>query len=171
MKLILTVLTLSFAPPPRRRRSSTSGLGRNAAGAHLTISRRPFRAGTDTVVNDGCTPVIEGSGIARPSAGSIRPIRSEPGWTAPISSIHWNVNLGQKAKRLTFAVTDAFDQPERPQVGLGVSHFTVSADGGPLWTIAGQSPDHSVRWLSVIFDTPQTGVNIAFDTRHNDGFG
>ena len=175
MKLILTILALSFGTAASAATIlETSGPG---SGTRLALNLSDFSASGPcgdgiSVVNDGCSPVMKGPGIARPS-GRFDPTNPVGTWvdSSDLEHLTWNVNFGQKAKSLTFAVTDAFDQPERPQVGLGVSHFTVSADGGPLWTIAGQSPDHSVRWLSVIFDTPQTGVSIAFDTRHNDGFG
>jgi hypothetical protein len=175
MKLLLTALALTLGTAASAATINT--VDGPVTGKALALNLADFTGSGPcgdgiSVINDGCSPVIKDSTSARPS-GRFNPLDPNGSWvdSSDLEHLEWNVNFGQKAKALIFALTDADDQPARPQVGLGESHFSVSADGGTLWSIAKRAADRNVQWLAVVFDTPQTGVTISFDTRHDDGFG
>lgn len=86
------------------------------------------------------------------------------GWvdSNDLERVLWDVETGRPMRSVTFALTDAHDQPD--------SYFEMQV-GDALWSIPSQEANGTLHLIRVLFDGPTDLQRIAFTTQHNDGFG
>ncbi|WP_139080583.1 hypothetical protein [Rubellimicrobium roseum] len=70
--------------------------------------------------------------------------------------------------RLTFALTDAYDQPFHET--FGESFFRLSIDGAE-WSIDEQQANGNLHWITIWFGEDRSEADIRLSTRLNDGWG
>ena len=137
MKLILTMLALSFGTAASAATIlETSGPG---AGTRLALNLSDFSASGPcgdgiSVVNDGCSSVIKGPGIARPS-GRFDPTNPVGTWvdSSDLEHLTWNV------KR----------RPEGEEAYLR-GHRCVRSAGAAAGRARGQPLHRQRRWRSAL---------------------
>nr|WP_246849233.1 VPLPA-CTERM sorting domain-containing protein [Rubellimicrobium arenae] len=122
----------------------------------------------DSVINDGCSVTMKSNPYSRDAYGRYDPWGGTWIDSQDLSDVIWTVEPGRAFQILTFALTDAFDQPVSEL--LGESFFTLSVDDAE-WTIDAREANGTLHWITVAFDKPTTSANVHFSTRLNDGWG
>lgn len=129
--------------------------------------RGPCGSG-QSVINDGCSVVIKDETSPRPY-GRFDPLGVEWIDSQDRRRIAWTPALPEPITSLTFALTDAFDQPHDARYGGG-SFFRLRVDDA-LWEIPAREANGTLHWLTVAFDRPTIDPSLRFITRLNDGWG
>ena len=81
----------------------------------------------------------------------------------------WTVRHDKAFTRLTFALTDAFDQKRDDRYG-GKSYFRLKA-AGATWSIDKREKNGTLHWITILLDDPVKRLKVRFITRVNDGWG
>jgi opacity protein-like surface antigen len=138
-----------------RRVSTTPGSGSSVCGD----------GGYSVQVKDQSVPNLFGR--HNPPTGIGRWVDSND-----IERVEWEIDtaaLGLKdLTGIEFALIDAFDQRERPD--LGASFFGLSVNGA-TWSIDSRDDNGEVYWITILFGQPVSNALITFNTRLNDGWG
>jgi len=79
-----------------------------------------------------------------------------------VRSMLWSVDVGRAVRSVSFALTDAHDQPR--------SHFRIEAEGA-TWRIEEREANGTLHLVKILFDVPTANPEVRFFTRLNDGYG
>jgi len=79
-----------------------------------------------------------------------------------LERVIWDLDIDGPVKGLSFALTDAHDQPD--------SRFEIRV-GDTSWEIPEREPNGTLHLITVLFDEPTDAGKIRFLTEHNDGWG
>jgi hypothetical protein len=121
-----------------------------------------------SVVEDGCSVVLKNDPAAPDAYGRFDPWGNNWIDSQDLSEVVWTLSPGIAFRSLTFALTDAYDQPFSDEFGAG--YFSLSVDEAE-WAIDEQEANGTLHWLTVSFDEFVTTATVSFFTRQNDGWG
>lgn len=126
--------------------------------------------GGSSVVNDGCSVVVKDDPLAPHAYGRFDPLDNYWIDSQDIDELKWTVTSPAAFNTLTFALTDAHDQPN--------SFFTMSIWDGAgwteIWSIDDRLPNANLFWLMVELNDAVNMVEFLFSTKVGagyDGFG
>lgn len=122
--------------------------------------------GGGSVVGDGCAVVAKSNPKAAHAFGRFGPLGHYWIDSQDINELKWTVRAPQAFTSLSFALTDAHDQPN--------SFFTMSYmdNGGwtPIWDIATRKNNGNLYWLSVDFGKAVNEAVFLFSTKVGAGY-
>lgn len=153
--------------------NSTAGPGTGTAfdldAASFSRFGGPCGSGA-SVINDGCS-VTRKTAASPVPYGRFAPVGT--GWidSQDISRLDWRIERPEAFTSLSFAITDAFDQPVNPVLGASYFQMRVKDDPASAWRIAERQSNRNLHWVEILFDAPTTSADVQFFTRTNDGFG
>ena len=147
-----------------------------AEGTIVALSVNDFQrmghcGGGRSVVHDGCSTVVKDDPLAPHAWGRFDPLGQFWIDSQDIDLLKWTVASPVAFTSMTFAMTDAHDQPR--------SHFAMSYNEAgtwtPLWDIPSQLPNANLFWLRVDFDQQVRLAEFLFSTKEGpdgyDGYG
>jgi hypothetical protein len=167
MKRIVFCALLAGASPAMAATIVESGPG---TGTELELKLDEFTrtgaCGTGlSLIGDGCTGPVFGPAGEKPF-GRFSPSGGKFVTSRDTDRMRWNVTFG-RANEITFAITDANDQPDVRREGPSFFNFRV---GTAEQSIA-KGPNANLHWFTVIFDKVRTSATFYFRSGLNDGFG
>jgi hypothetical protein len=117
-----------------------------------------------SVIGDGCTGPVFGPEGEKPF-GRWSPSGGKFVTSRDTDRMRWNVTFGP-ANQITFAITDAFDQPDERHEGPSSFRLRVSNAEHTI----GKGANANLHWFTVMFDKVRTNATFYFRTGLNDGF-
>lgn len=167
MKRVMLCALLASAAPAWAATIVESGPG---TGTPLALDLAEFtRTGACgrglSVIGDGCTGPAFGPEGEKPY-GRFSPSGGRFVTSRDTDRMRWNVTFGP-ANEITFAITDANDQPDTRRDGPSFFNFRV---GNAVQAID-KGPNANLHWFTVIFDKVRTSATVYFRSGLNDGFG
>lgn len=167
MKSLVVCLALSVAAAPALAATiSENGPG---TGTPLELKLEEFtRLGACgsglSIIGDSCTGPVFGPDGEKPF-GRHSPSGGKFVTSRDTDRMRWDVRFG-RANEITFAITDANDQPDNRAEGPSFFNFTVD---GATASIE-KSPNANLRWFTVAFERVRTRAVFLFESGLNDGF-
>jgi hypothetical protein len=166
MRTLVVFLALTAATPALAATITETGPGTGTA-LELKLSEftRLGACGTGlSIIGDSCTGPVFGPDGEKPF-GRFSPSGGKFVTSRDTDKMRWDVNFG-RANEITFAITDANDQPDdRPE---GASFFRFKVAGATASVAKG--PNASLHWFTVAFERVRTRASFLFESGLNDGF-